>query len=340
MLQCLLPALCLSLAVSSAWAQTDTAAVASEPEVVAAGEQILVVGQRPGPGLWKVSKDNHVLWIFGTYSPLPQKMEWRSQQVETILAQSQEYLTAPSAKASVGFFRGLTLLPSLIGLKKNPDGATLHDVLPADVYARWQPLKEKYLGDDDSIERERPIFAADTLFEAGLKQAGLSKGYEVNRKIDKMVEQHKLKVVQTGIELPMDDPSKLLKDFKKSQLADAQCFSKTLARLESDIDAMRLRANAWAKGDLQGIQKLDYADQENECSNAMSNGEFARNQPGFQNIKERMQTAWLAAAEKALASNASSFASLRLADILDPHGYLASLKAKGYRVEDPDGEVY
>ena len=340
MLPRLLSALCLSLAVSSAWAQADTAPVTSESVVVEAGEQILVVGQRPGPGLWKVSKDNHVLWIFGTYSPLPQKMEWRSQQVEAILAQSQEFLKPPGATASVGFFRGLTLLPSLIGLKKNPDGATLHDVLPADVYARWQPLKEKYLGDDDSIERERPIFAADTLFEAGLKQAGLSKGYEVNRKIDKIVEQHQLKVVQTGIELTMDDPSKLLKNFKKSQIADAQCFSRTLARLESDIDAMRVRANAWAKGDLKGIQKLDYADQESECSNAMHNGDFARNQPGFQNIKERMQAAWLASAEKALASNTSTFASLRLADVLDPHGYLAMLKAKGYRVEDPDGELY
>lgn len=340
MLQRLLPALCLSLAVSSAWAQADTPPLANEPEIVEAGEKILVVGQRPGPGLWKVTKDDHVLWVFGTYSPLPQKMEWRSQQVETILAQSQEYLTAPAASANVGFFRGLTLLPSLIGLKKNPDGATLHEVLPADVYARWQPLKEKYLGDDDSIERERPIFAADTLFEAGLKQAGLSKGYEVGRKIDSIVKQHKLKVTKTGIELPMDDPSKLLKDFKKSQLADILCFSNTLARLESDIDAMRVRANAWSKGDLEGIQKLNYTDQESECSNAMRNGEFARNQPGFQNVKERMQTAWLAAAEKALASNSSSFASLRLADILDPHGYLAMLKAKGYRVEDPDGEVY
>jgi len=340
MLQRLLPALCLCLAASSTWAQTDTPPVASEPEVVEAGEQILVVGQRPGPGLWKVSKDDHVLWVFGTYSPLPEKMEWRSQQVEAILAKSQEYLRPPAASANVGFFRGLSLLPGLIGLKKNPDGATLHDVLPADVYARWQPLKAKYLGDSDSIERERPIFAADTLFEAGLKQAGLSKGYDVGRKIDSIVKQHKLKVTQTAVELTMDDPSKLLKDFKKSQLADVQCLSKTLARLESDIDAMRVRANAWSKGDLEGIQKLDYADQESECSNAIRNADFARSQPGFQHVKERMQAAWLAAAEKALANNASSFASLRLADILDPHGYLHLLKAKGYRVEDPDGEMY
>eukprot|EP01034_Spumella_vulgaris_P036081 gene36081-44497_t len=137
MLKQVLPVLCLILPAASAWAQTETpppaaaaeATAAIEAEAEAVPEKILVVGQKPGPGLWKVSKDGHVLWVFGTYSPLPQKMEWRSQQVESILSQSQEYLTPPGASASVGWLRGLTLLPSLIGVKKNPDGATLKDVL-------------------------------------------------------------------------------------------------------------------------------------------------------------------------------------------------------------------
>jgi uncharacterized protein YbaP (TraB family) len=336
MLKRLIPALSLVLPLASAWAQAELPVPAdAEP----APEKILVVGQKPGPGLWKVSKDGHVLWVFGTYSPLPQKMVWRSQQVETILAQSQEYLAPPGASASIGFFQGLAMLPSLphlIGLKKNPDGATLKDVLPADVYARWLPLKAKYLGDNDGIERERPIFAADTLFTAGMEQAGLSKGYEVHRKIDSIVKQHKIKVTGTGINLPLDEPSKLLKDFKKSQLADAACFAKTLERLESDIDAMRVRANAWAKGDLEAIQKLSYPDQETECGDAMRNAEFTKDRPGFQNVKERMLASWVGAAEKALAANTTSFATLRLSDILKPDGYLAALKAKGYTVENPD----
>lgn len=336
MFERLLPALCLSLSMSCAWAQADTPAAETDTEAEAVAEKILVVGQRPGPGLWKVTKDDHVLWVFGTYSPLPQKMEWRSQQVEAILAQTQEYLTPPGTKASVGFFQGLSMLPSLFGLKKNPDGATLQDVLPADVYARWQPLKAKYLGDDDGIERERPIFAAGTLFDAGLRHAGLSKDGEVNRKIDGIVKQHKIKVTGTDIQLMMEDPAKLLKDYKKSQLADGACFAKTLARLESDIDAMRVRANAWAKGDLEGIRKLGYIDQESECRDALRGADFVKSQPGFQNVKERKQAAWLAAAEKALAANASTFATLRLADVLDPQGYLAALKAKGYQVENPD----
>jgi sporulation-control protein spo0M len=69
----------------------------------------------------------------------------------------------------------------------------------------------------------------------------------------------------------------MMKDFKKSSLADVACFDKTLARLESDIDAMRVRANAWAKGDIEAIQKLSYPDQESECNNAMLGAEFVKN---------------------------------------------------------------
>ncbi|HEV7491247.1 MAG TPA: hypothetical protein VGO25_10600, partial [Rhodanobacteraceae bacterium] len=63
----------------SAPATTDNAA--QLPTVVVTGEQ-------PGPGLWKVTSGDHVLWILGTLSPLPKKMTWRSGEVEAIVARS------------------------------------------------------------------------------------------------------------------------------------------------------------------------------------------------------------------------------------------------------------
>ncbi|QJD93104.1 TraB/GumN family protein [Duganella dendranthematis] len=335
MLKRLLPTICLLMPLTAALAQEATPPAPTE-EAAPETETILLVGQRPGPGLWKVSKGDHVLWVFGSYSPLPLKMEWRSQQVESILAQSQEYLGPPGAHGHVGFFRGLTLLPSLIGIKKNPDGATLKDVLPADVYARWQPLKTKYLGKDDSIERERPIFVADALYDAALKQSGLGKGYDVSNKINAIVKERKIKKTDTSIALEMDDASKMVKEFKKSSLADTACFDKTLTRLESDLDAMRVRANAWAKGDLEAIQKLSYADQEAECRDALRNADFVKNQKNWQNVQQRVQNAWLTAVDKALEANTTSFAMLRLSDIVGPDSYLTALKAKGYEVVSPD----
>jgi hypothetical protein len=332
MRQRLLPALLACLLAAPAWAQTETPADGAAP----VAESILVVGQRPGPGLWKISKGEHVLWVFGSYSPLPRNMEWRSQQVESILAQSQEYLTPPTASANVGFFQSLTLLPHAIGFKKNPDGAQLKDLLPDDVYARWQLLKKKYIGEDDGIERERPIFVADELFRKGLEQAGLSAGYDVRKAIEKIVKKNKIKTTGSDVELAVDNPAQLLKDFKKSPLDDVACFSKTLDRLETDIEAMRVRANAWAKGDLETIQKLSYADRESACHAAIVNSAFIKQQPGLRSVEERVQDAWLASAEKSLAANASTFAILPLRDILAPNGFVSALRAKGYQVDAPE----
>jgi hypothetical protein len=66
----------------------------------------------------------------------------------------------------VGPLGGITLLPSLIGARRNPNGERLEQVLPADLYARWLPLKARYLGDNGSVEEWRPIFAAQELYKA------------------------------------------------------------------------------------------------------------------------------------------------------------------------------
>jgi hypothetical protein len=296
---------------------------------------VVVEGRRPGPGVWKVSKGDHVMWVFGVYSPLPQKMEWDAARVERLVGKSQEVLTRPGARMEVGFFRGLTLLPTAIGIDKNPDGATLRDVLPADVYARWQVLKGKYIGDDDSIERRRPIFVADTLLSRGLSKSGLTQNSGVEEQVEKAAKRDKVKVTSTTLSMDVDDPRALMKEFKKSQVEDVACFTKTLERLEGDIDAMRVRANAWANGNIAEISSLDYAERDKACNDAIFNSQFAKNSPAFQHLPERIRANWVKVAEKALADNTSTFALLPMKDVIGPQSYLADLQAKGYTVESP-----
>jgi hypothetical protein len=324
----IIAAIVFSLAAACAFAQ-DAA-----PENVA--EQIVVVGQKPGPGLWKVSKGDHVLWVFGSYSPLPKKMEWRAREVESILAESQEYLQPPNARADVGFFKSLTLLPQMIGLKKNPDGAELKDVLPPEVHARWLELKKKYIGEDSGIERERPLFAAGELHRRALDKIGLGSDRDVRERIEKIVKQHKIRTTKTEIQLALDDPSRLLKEFKKSPLEDVDCFRKTLDHLEGDLDSLRVRANAWAVGDIEAIRKLNFAERDISCRDAVFNSQFMKEQASFRLMEERMRDSWLNAAERALAANRSTFAMLQLKDIVDAKGYLAALEARGYSVQKPE----
>jgi hypothetical protein len=326
-----------------AWAQSEDVAVPAQAAVAAfetaaesAPEQIHVVAQRPGPGMWKVRKGEHVLWVFGMYGPVPKGMQWRSHEVENVIMNSQEYLSAPSASARPGFFKSITLLPGLIGMRKNPDGATLRDVMRAEDYARWTTLKAKYMPENDDVERERPIFAAEVLSNAARKQAGLVDSYAVRKPLLDLVKKAKLKETSSTYQIPMDNARTVLKNFKKSTLGDAACLARTMATLEQDIEAASQRANAWAKGDMDEMRKLDFASREEACFGALMNSAAFDAEPEFKNMKVRAQAMWVASAEKALAANASTFAVLKIEDIFDPQGVIAALAAKGYAVEQPD----
>ena len=148
------------------------APVASSTEAM---DEVVVSGEQPGPGLWKVTKGNHTLWILGTLTPLPQKMTWRSREVEKVVAASNEVIGQESVSPNIGFFRGISLLPSLLRARYNPNGATLKDVLPAPLYARWSRLKAQYIGNDSGIERWRPMFAAIRLYSRALENSGGSR---------------------------------------------------------------------------------------------------------------------------------------------------------------------
>lgn len=309
------------------------------PDAEATVQNILVVGQRPGPALWKISKGDHVMWVFGTYSPLPKNMTWRSQQVENALAQSQELLTAPGSAFTVGWadsFNMLTAAPFLIGIKKNADGALLQDVVPADVYTRWSILKTKYIGGDKGIEEERPMFVADTLFEKALGANGMDKGYAVQGRIEELAKNWKIKRTSTTLMLPMENPRTAVRDFKKAKLEDVECFTKTVDRLETDLDAMKVRANAWSLGDIDAIRKLRFPDQKQSCNAAIMNSKWMSNLKDAGNLQERMKTSWLATAEKSLATNKATFAMLPMSDLLNPDGLIAALRSKGYQVDEPD----
>jgi hypothetical protein len=340
-----LPVLTLCLLGLPAWAQTDAPAAppAAPPAAAAAptladGEAvpqtILVSGSRPGPGLWKVSKGDHVMWVFGIYAPLPAKMEWRSSKVEKVIASSQEYLKPPGVSIEVGW-GAVTALPFLIGIKKNPDGAELKDLLPPEAYARWLPLKEKYFSNDSGIERERPTFVAGELYSRALKQTGLTAGDEVRIKVGKLAEKYQLKFTDATYRVAIKDPGKAAREFKKSAMDDVPCLLKTMDSLDTDVEAMRAHANAWANGELDEIRKLKFDDRAQACVNALGTGSLGRNQPELKTAQETALAQWVAAAEKALATNASTFTVVQIKEILNPKGVIATLEAKGYTVEPP-----
>lgn len=298
---------------------------------------VVVSGVQPGPGLWKVSKGDHVMWVLGTLSPLPREMQWQSREVEQAIAASQQVLLEPSVqlKANVGFLGKLFLLPSAYGARKNDDGATLQQVLPPPVYARWQTLKQKYLGDDRGVERWRPLFASQELYRKALKANGLSRSGGVRTNVDALAKRHGVPELATDYHVLIEHPRAAIKAFRQAAPRDVTCFIRTLDSVEHDLPAMTARANAWATGDLQALRELPDSDRRDACVAAIASAGFAQ-ALGLADVPAQQRATWLAAARKALAGNAQTFALLPMDELLKPDGYLATLQAEGYQVDAPE----
>lgn len=326
----------LLLSLALAFPVAATPPVAADAVVL---DTIVVSGVQPGPGMWKVSRDGRVLWVLGTLAPLPKRMEWSSREVERRVAAAGVLLMPPkvSVNAEGAALGGLFLVPSLMKARNNPGGELLEDVLPAADYARWQRLKATYLGRDRGVEKRRPILAAMDLREKAFDRADLSWRDVVGRAVRRAARQAKVPVEQPEVTLVVEDAKAAVKEFRQSEFDDLACFRTTLDQVENDLDTLALRANAWAIGDLTALAALPYADNAKACTDALLDSGLAQ-RSGFSELPARVEAAWLAAAEKALATHAESVAVLPMARVVGERGYLKALAARGYAVEAPAPE--
>lgn len=299
---------------------------------------VVVTGDQPGPGLWLVRKGGNELWILGTVSPLPAKMQWQSAKVDRVIASAQEVIYAPvvSVNSDIGKLRALTLVPSLLGIRNNPGGARLSDLLPPATYARWSAFRDRFLGDRDA-DKLRPAFAADALWRAAIKRSGMTDKNLARDAVVASVERHKPKVTFVRQTVTVKDPKSAIRQFKAGDLQDMACLERTLDRLGQDMETLRGRANAWATGDVAAIRAMPLDDQYQACLDAITQSGIGR-QLGMADLQARVEADWLAKADAALAANATTFAILPMREMLRRGGYLDRLRAKGYTVLAPDDE--
>jgi len=296
---------------------------------VAAIEEIEVVGERAGPQLWKVSKGDHVLWLFGTLDPLPKKMTWRSGAVESALAQSQQVLlAAPAVSAGSGPITAIRLYLQWRRTEKNPEHSHLRDWLPPPLYARFSVQKVKFDPRDGGIEELRPTFAALRLYQHAIDASGLTSRNDIQDLVVGLARRRRIPVQK--VSLKIEDPVGLLKEVGQlPPSAEVSCLETTIARLETDLPSMQARARAWAVGDVERLRQLPYPNQREACLGALSAS------PRIKAIIARAAEGWQAAAEEALAKNRTTLAMRPIYELLGPEGALAAFRAAGYSIEGP-----
>lgn len=238
----------------------------------------------------------------------------------------------PDVDVDVGFFRSLTLIPALLRARKSPDGRSLEQILPHDLYIRWLALRVKYLGSYD--EHRRPILAAIDLYEGALKQSGLTDNGMVWDVVEKAAHKDHVPVQLVQLKIKLVDAKGAVRDLGNiPQAAEIDCFAKTVERLEVDLQPMRQRANFWALGDIQGLRSLPYPDEEAACLNAFLAVPQFKDQ--YESARSGLEDLWISSAKNALDHNASSFAVLPIATLLKDDGAIDRLKKQGYEVQEP-----
>lgn len=326
--------------IANATAPAATSATPAPTSPITTLQAVTVTGVMPGPGLWKVAHGDHVLWILGVVPTLPAGIQWRSSQVAQTIAGSQAVLEAPGVKLKVdtNWFGKLFLLPSVYRAQRNPDGKTLKDVLPAPMYARWETTRQHYFGDDRGIERYRPILAAAKMMKKAMQANGLRGDGEVTDAVNALAKEHGVKVVKPETTLEIKEPRQAVKAFAASGPDGIACLGLVLDVVDHELPNFHARANAWATGDIDTLRKLPESAYRDTCRSAITGAGFAK-ALGIDNLPARVEGAWLATADAALATNAQTFAVLPMHDLLDANGYLAALQARGYVVTAPDAEL-
>jgi hypothetical protein len=305
-------------------------------------DQVVVTGEQPGPGMWKVTRGGNVMWIVGTHTPVPKNLAWRAKAVEAAVASADEVLSAPAATVSarqLGFFTSLALIPSALNAPYNPGNRPLKDVLPAPLHARWETLRDRYLAGyndtNDEIDRWRPWFAAWRLYHAALDKAGLQNTDPVWPRVRAAAGKAGVKVTKVSVTPPIRDPRATIREFNANPMADLDCFERTLDRIEHDLEQMKARAVAWARGNVDAIRKHPEIDQRASCVAALRASPLMKMVGGLDPYKA-LQDAWIEQGDAALTRNKVTVAVLPITQLVAPHGYLDALRSMGATVEEPE----
>jgi uncharacterized protein YbaP (TraB family) len=287
-------------------------------------EELVVAGERPGPGMWHVHRGTAQLWILGSMSPLPKDITWRSKQVEQVLDSTNQVLVQKPFE--IGIARILWLLITERSVLMLTGGKRLKDTLPAELHARFAVQRAKYTDDPNKWERFRPLIAAAFLQQAAFHRVGLSTRLDLGAAMRALAKKHRVRVEEIKI-AGVSDVMDALKTLPPA--TENVCVAASLTTIESDLPRLLDRAQAWASGNIERIDKLREPAEVDACRAALDAG------AGAADLIDRMRRTWLGTFEKYLQDGGVTVAVVNIDMLLERGGLLDELRAKGYEVDAP-----
>jgi len=290
-------------------------------------EVIVVEGEQPGPGLWKVSSGNHVLWILGEVSPFPRRVKWKSDKFDGLLRNSQELILDLS-----GYWRAdSTEIAAYLKAERLPEGVALKDVISPELYGRVKATARMFGATE--LDRLRPFSVTNRLVMSAMNSLDLN-GFSARFAVEALGEKRDVKI--TYFSAPEPAFEQRLQYWQDA--ANAICLERLVDAIGDGGNGVKRLANAWSIGDIVALRSLVPAYsfsrdgfRAEQCAAAMRGGE---QQARDYNAK-RIQ-AWLDEAERALRENRRTMAVVLMTEIFAPDGYLAGLRKRGYEIVEPE----
>ena len=286
-------------------------------------QEVVVTADHAAPALWKVTSGQHSLWILTEPpTPLSPQTVWRTKQVEAVLAGAQEVILdggitfsslMSATPLSAATYHEMRTMPGPLGLK---------DVVPADLYQRFEGLKSAFAASYDSMEELRPWAA----------------GFELNKHVIKSLKLSDTAVSETVLRFGWRAKVITLylyadyAQFEKSSTSRraVPCLEQTVSELETDRDDLQRLEGAWSVGNIDVLREAARRQQSDTCVLDM----FDSDQQGAYAIAHHAEQ-WLAAVDAALKTYTTTFALVPADKIFAPDGWLTALRARGYEVQEP-----
>jgi hypothetical protein len=288
---------------------------------------VLVMGEQPGPGLWKVTSGKHVMWILGEVSPIPRKVKWRSNKFDKLLYNSQELLLDFS-----GYWAATREdMAAYRKAEKLPKGTALKDLIPPQLHARVETTAKIFR--ITGLEELYPFSATNRLVVGSMKTLDLQ-GFSARFAAAELGKKRNVKVTYYAAPEPPFETR--LQTWQQN--SNVVCLERVVDVLEDGGIGVKRLANAWSVGDISSLRQLvpTYSFSRDgfradECAAAMRGGE--KQSLEFKTV--RIQ-GWLNEAERALRENRSTMAVTLMTDMFAADGYVAALRARGYEVVEPE----
>lgn len=321
----LAPLACLPLLGSSA----SPAQEAAVPEQLGELETALITGVMPGPALWKVTSRNNTLWILPVYGPLPDRLDWKSREIEAVIRNSQAVYVGGRAEEGGSARSAARALRAL----SNTDGQLLLEVLPEDLYQRFAELSRRYAGNTSRFERYRPYYAAEALRDAAMARLGLASDGEVVQRVASLARRHGVKV--HAIEaMTARTRDRIIAQLEATpREADVPCVRVLLGRLELDLRESIARANAWSRGDLTVLH--GYTGLRETPAFRAACEPFLQHMSSMTREHTAARQAMYSTYAAALRRNRSTLALVWVSELLSADGLIARFRKAGYEVTGP-----